>query len=91
MSGLEVYDVRAVLDFVPISRNKLYQELESGRLAGAKVGSKWLITGFALREWLGIEQEPLLEPPRNEEIASTEAEGVSASGCQSRAIRGLDE
>ncbi len=59
MSLPETYPVTKLLKHLDgaISRNKLYEELESGRLVGMKIGSKWLIPEPNVLEWLGLRAE----------------------------------
>ncbi len=40
-----------------ISRNGLYQLLDSGELRGFKVGSEWRIAEPAVLEWMGLDAE----------------------------------
>jgi hypothetical protein len=55
----ETYTVTKLLSRLDgaISRNKLYEELETGRLVGVKIGSKWLIPEPNVLSWLGLQTE----------------------------------
>lgn len=56
MSLPAVYDLNSVLEILPLSRNRIYQLLESGELHGTKCGNKWLITETAIATFLGLSE-----------------------------------
>ena len=41
-----------LVERLPLSRNRIYQLLESGELVGIKVGAKWLVSEPNVLRWL---------------------------------------
>lgn len=54
------YNIPEALSILMIGRTKLYQELNSGRLAAKKIGTRTIITSEAIDAW--FETLPSYDP-----------------------------
>ena len=61
-----LFSIPRLLDIADISRTRLYEEINAGRLRVVKVGRRTLVTRAALKAWLEqLEADaPQLEPDK---------------------------